>query len=214
MAIARRGQIEQRLQEPVNRGRGKEVASAHDVGDALERIVDRHRQMIARREIAPAENDVAPQRRLRKTSDRAQALAEFDPGQIGRNGLDRESRVEAPCGFFAAREATSAFVGGKRAACSRIERRRRRDRARRTRARLRPGCKSTDRRARATRGARAPRRNRRRARSAGAGRRRSAGQARRGRREWRPRIAACTASDPSLQCATAGVRSIERRTAG
>ena len=60
VAIARRGQIEQRLQEPVNRGRGKEVASAHDVGDALERIVDRHRQMIARREIAPAENHVAP----------------------------------------------------------------------------------------------------------------------------------------------------------
>ena len=124
MAIARRGQTEQRLQEPVNRGRGKEVASAHDVGDALERVVDRHRQMIARREIAPAEHDVAPQRRLRRTSDRAQRPRRIRsrPDSAGA-AVDRASHVEAPGGFFAAREPRGAFVGGKRAAGSRIERR-------------------------------------------------------------------------------------------
>ena len=60
VAIARRGQAKQCLQEPVDRGRGDEVAPTHDVGHALQRIVDHDRQMIARREIA-APQDASPQ---------------------------------------------------------------------------------------------------------------------------------------------------------
>ena len=52
--IARRRKPEQRLQQAVDRGRGKQVAPAHDIGHALQRVVDHHRQMIARRQIAAA----------------------------------------------------------------------------------------------------------------------------------------------------------------
>ena len=60
VAIARRRQAEQRLQQAMDGGRGEQIAAAHDVGDALKRVVDRHRQMIARGEIPAAQDDVAP----------------------------------------------------------------------------------------------------------------------------------------------------------
>ena len=40
MMIERRRQAEQRLEQPVDIGRGEEVAAADDVGDALRRVVD------------------------------------------------------------------------------------------------------------------------------------------------------------------------------
>ncbi len=54
VAIARRGQVEQRLQQSMDGGRGKEIATAHDVGYALQRIVHGHREMVARRKVATA----------------------------------------------------------------------------------------------------------------------------------------------------------------
>ena len=150
VAIARRGQIEQRLQEPVNRGRGKEVASAHDVGDALERIVDRHRQMIARREIAPPENARRPT---------APAPQDERPRSGPRRIRSRPDRPERPRSRVACRGAMRLFRRARGE--GRIRRRKARGmfpnragprpgRARRKRARLPRGCKSTDRRARAT----------------------------------------------------------------
>jgi hypothetical protein len=66
--IARLGKTEQRLQQTVDRRRRKEVASPNDVGHALQRVIDNHRQMIARRQIASAEDNVAPNLRRRRTS--------------------------------------------------------------------------------------------------------------------------------------------------
>ena len=114
---------EKRLQQPVDRGRGKQVASAHDVGHALQRIVDHHRQMVARRQIAAAEDNVAPNLRRRRALGRNAAFAIFDPGEIRRRGVDRAAHVEAESRPVAAREAVARFGRRERAAGSRIERR-------------------------------------------------------------------------------------------
>jgi hypothetical protein len=58
--IARFGKAEQRLQHAVDRGRREQVASTHDVGHALKCVIDDHRQMIARRQIAATKDDIAP----------------------------------------------------------------------------------------------------------------------------------------------------------
>ncbi len=81
VAIARRGQADDFLQQPVHRGRSHKIASPHDVGYALKRVVHRHRQMIARRDVASAENDVAPALRFRDQFDGLRSLAEFGPDE-------------------------------------------------------------------------------------------------------------------------------------
>ena len=83
VTIARRRQAEQFLQKPVDRGRGEKIAAAHDVGDALQRIVDGDRQMVARREVAPAQDDVAPGRRLGAALVGSDAFAEFRSRRSG-----------------------------------------------------------------------------------------------------------------------------------
>ena len=77
MPIARLAKAKQRLQQAVDRGRGKEVPSTHDVGHPLKGVIDHHREVIARRQIAPAEDDVAPN--LRRPPDAAQ---EWRPRRI------------------------------------------------------------------------------------------------------------------------------------
>jgi hypothetical protein len=93
MPIARLGNAKQRLQQPVDRSRSKQVPSSHDVGHALKRVVDHHRQMIARREIAPAEDNVAPNLRGCRMLRRDGALAIFGPAQTrGSRGAPSGSR--------------------------------------------------------------------------------------------------------------------------
>jgi hypothetical protein len=52
MPIAWFGKVEQGLQQAVDRGRRKQVASPDNVGHTLQRVIDDHRQMIARGQIA------------------------------------------------------------------------------------------------------------------------------------------------------------------
>ena len=121
--IARRRESEQRLQQPVDRGRGEEVAPAHDVGHALQRVVDDHRQMVARRQVAAAQDDVAPDRRLRRALARDSALANSVQKRRRRRGVERAAHVEAQGRLLAAREASARFILGKRAAGPAVERR-------------------------------------------------------------------------------------------
>ena len=62
--INRRRQAEQYLQHPVHAGRPEQVLAAHHVGDALQGIVDHHREVIAGRRLLAADDDVAPGRRI------------------------------------------------------------------------------------------------------------------------------------------------------
>jgi hypothetical protein len=123
MPIARRGNAKQRLQQPVDRGRGKQVSSTHDVGHALKRVIDHYRQMVARREIAPAEDNVAPNFRSGRTLRGNSALAKFGPAKTRRFGVDRAPHVEAKGRTFASGEAVARFRRRERAAGSGIERR-------------------------------------------------------------------------------------------
>ena len=123
MPIARRGNAKQRLQQPVDRGRGKQISSTHDVGHALKRVIDHHRQMVARREIAPAEDNVAPNFRGRWLLRGNSALAKFGPAKTRRSGVDRAPHVEAKGRAFAPGEAVARFRWRERAARSGIERR-------------------------------------------------------------------------------------------
>jgi hypothetical protein len=79
MPISRGRDPEQGLQKTMDRRRREQVASAHDVGDALQGVINHHREMITGRQIPASEDDVAPEiwrgQRLRQES----ALAIFGP---------------------------------------------------------------------------------------------------------------------------------------
>jgi len=81
VAIARLGEPEQRLQQPVDGGRRQQVAPTSHIGHALQRVVDHHGQMIAGGEIAAFEDDVSP--KLRRSDDLrwTGAFSIFAPGE-------------------------------------------------------------------------------------------------------------------------------------
>ncbi len=122
MPVARLGKTELRLQQPMDRGRGKQIAPAHDVGYALQRVVDHDRQMIAWRQISAAEDNVPPNLRRRRTPRGDSALAIFGPAKTRWRGVGRALHVEAERGLFAAGDAIASLRRGERAASSRIER--------------------------------------------------------------------------------------------
>ena len=86
-------------------------------------VVNDYRQMVARRQIAAAQDDVAPDRGLSHTLRGDGALAEFAPDKRLRRGGERAPHVEAEGRPFAAREARAPFGGLKRAAGPGVERR-------------------------------------------------------------------------------------------
>lgn len=121
--VTRLAKAEQRLQQAMDRGRSHEVAPARDVRHALQRVVDRDRQVIARRQIATLEDDIAPNLRRRRMLRGNGALAIFSPAKIRRRGAERGPHVEAERGLFAAGEAVARMRPGEGAAGSGIERR-------------------------------------------------------------------------------------------
>ena len=107
----------------MGRSRSKQVPATHDVGHALKRVIDHHRQMVARRQIAPAEDNVAPNLRGRRMLRGNGALAIFGPAQTPRSGVDRSPHVETERGLVAPGETVACFCRRERAAGSGIERR-------------------------------------------------------------------------------------------
>ena len=107
----------------MDRRRRKQVPSPYDVGHALKRVIDHHREMIARRQIAAAEDDVAPNLRRRRALRRNGSLAILGPAETSRSSVDRAQYVEAERGLVAAGEAVVGLCRRKRAAGSGIERR-------------------------------------------------------------------------------------------
>ena len=77
MAIVRRGETEQSLQQPMHARRVKKILAAHDIGDALQRVVDDDREMIARRRVLARQNNIAPLLRQRRDV----AEAKFAPSK-------------------------------------------------------------------------------------------------------------------------------------
>ena len=123
MPIARLGKAKQRLQLAVDRGRSKQVPATHDIGHALKCVIDHHRQMVACRQIAPAQDNVAPNLRHRRALRRNGSLAVLGPAEMGRTGVDCAPHVEAKGRTFGSREAVACFRPRERAAGSGIERR-------------------------------------------------------------------------------------------
>ena len=79
--------------------------------------------MVARRPVAAAEDDVAPDLGRRGALGRNGAFAIFDPGETRRRGREGAAHVEAESRPRPAREAGARFGRGKQAAGSRVERR-------------------------------------------------------------------------------------------
>jgi len=94
----------------------------HDVADALQRIVDSHRQMVAGGKVPSGEDDVSPQRRLGGPFDRVRPFAKLRPGDPGWRGGDRATHVEPERKLVASCEASGSFAAGERSAGSGIER--------------------------------------------------------------------------------------------
>ena len=121
--ITRPGTAEKRLQQTMDCGRGDEVAPARDVGHTLQRVVDHHRQVIARSQIATLEDNIAPNLRRRPMPRGNGALAIFSPAKIRQHGVERAPHVEAERGPIAAGEAVARMRPGERAAGSGVKRR-------------------------------------------------------------------------------------------
>ena len=206
MSIAGRGQAEQFLKQPVDRGRSEKIPPAHDVGDAL----------AARRRPSPPDDSLPPgpvpegRRRpsrpgrpfaCRRSSLRRTRAKQSLPGRArARHRCRAATRLfpRAP-GALAAPTPTGRGNGPRRSA-------RRRDRARPQRAPRPPGCRSTGRRGLANGDARAPPRSRRHARFAAEATRQNERRARRDHQASSPHKRACSALDRGLQCAAAGAR--------
>ncbi len=121
--ITRPGKAEKRLQQAMDRGRGDEVAPTRDVRHTLQRVVDRHRQVIAGSQIATLEDNIAPNLGRRPMRRGNGALAIFSPVKIRRRGVERAPHVEAERGPIAASEAVACVRPGERAAGSGVKRR-------------------------------------------------------------------------------------------
>ena len=201
----------QRLKQAMHGGRGDEVAAADDVGHALQRIVDDHRQMVARCAIAAAEDDIAPDRRPAARSDRRR-LRHIRPRKGALARRRAHGHIEAEGRPVAAREAGAPFGLEERAASPRVERRIVRVAPAPRRARHPSGCKNTGTPSPCCRDAPPPPRSPRHVRSGGAkAAKRIPSQARSPRS--RPRTRACSERGPSLQCAESDVRLFRRRCA-
>ena len=105
MVVARRAQAEQRLQQAVDVGGVEQVLAAGDQRHALQMVVDRDRQMVARRHVLARQHDVAEAHRIgrdrcrRGTSSqvsgpvRASAFADVEAQRVGLAVLDPPRRL-------------------------------------------------------------------------------------------------------------------------
>ncbi len=121
--IDRRRQAEQHLQQPVDARRPEQIVSAHHVRDALERIVDDDRKMVARRHVPARQHHVAPgPRRGRHRSGLAvRARAGLRPIER-ESALERPLHVEPQCELLAGGDAVFALGARKTFRGSGIER--------------------------------------------------------------------------------------------
>ena len=118
MAIKRRRQVEQRLQQAMDMGRGEEIGAARHQRHALQRIVDRHREMIARRRILPRQHHIAQRQRIGRDGARPLRLpsraARCAPAPAPRRGAARRVRPRRSAPRRVARRKGAAGAGIKR----------------------------------------------------------------------------------------------------
>ena len=60
MVIGRGGQVQEALKQGVEIGRRLQILPAHHVGDPLNGVVPDHREVVARRYVAPGDHRIAP----------------------------------------------------------------------------------------------------------------------------------------------------------
>ena len=95
MPVGRRRQAEQSLQQPMHRRGVEQILSPHHMGDALQGIVQHHREVIAGRRILAREDDVAPCRRIRRDGTALALGARTLLGPVEHAGTrDRRRHVE------------------------------------------------------------------------------------------------------------------------
>ena len=124
----RHRQVEQRLQQAVERRRLPEVGAADDVGDALGGVVDDHREVVGGADVLAAEHHVADAPRASAAGSRAcspgvrgAGLVEAERAPRGRRGVDRGGEVEAhgvAVGLRRSPAAAGAGIDGGRGAPS------------------------------------------------------------------------------------------------
>ncbi len=176
MAVARRRQAEQRLQQAVDVGRGEQIGAARHQRDALQRVIDGDREVIARRHLLAGQHDVAQRRRIGLDPPAILAPGERPGARDGRRDVEAQRVIGRGCALRGAlgRAETAASAG--------IGRSRSRLAARRRHGRSRPGsrawCRSRDRAAPPPPAARARRGSRRNAPIAGGSARPNRGRAR------------------------------------
>lgn len=94
MAIARRSDSKQALQQTVQAGGGEKVATPHHVGDALEGIVNDDSDVICRQRATALQRNVAPNAGVRGHGTFLIAFAELLPGEVRRRKRESGRHVE------------------------------------------------------------------------------------------------------------------------
>lgn len=123
MAIARRGNPEQLLQQPMDRRGGKKIASAHNIRDMLERIIHCHCEMVAGRPVTAKQHYVAPERRFGPALRRSGSFAVFGPFEVGWNSRKHAPYIETPDHRLPPSDPSCAFLDRERPASPGINRR-------------------------------------------------------------------------------------------
>ncbi len=112
-AIDRDRQAEYLLQQAVDIGAGLQIAAAHDMGDGLMGIIERDRQMVACRRLAPRDHDIAPTGRIGETGFDA-AVGMLDQiAQWSVHAAQGARHVEAPGMVLSRRMRSSRSSSGR-----------------------------------------------------------------------------------------------------
>ena len=98
VVVSRRRQIEQFLQQPMNRRRPKHIVAADHIADPLQRVVDNHGKMVTRWCVLAGQNHIAPNGRI-GGHDAGFAIRSdtgLQPGQWSCHLADGGRHVETP----------------------------------------------------------------------------------------------------------------------
>lgn len=110
VTVTRRRDLQQRLQKHVHRGRPEQIAPPHDVGDALDRVVDDDGEMIGCRPLFAAQHEIPPSERRSFNANRVLSLMKLGPTERRGNLRQGAAHIEPPCPGFAGVEPRARFL--------------------------------------------------------------------------------------------------------
>ncbi len=121
MVVNRFGQAQQFLQQAMHGSGSKKIQSPHNMGHALQGIIQCHTQMVTCRCIDPPQDDIAPLRRICR-NDSAMRMARFLKRQWPVQLRQRLAHIQTPAVFHPRPDPVLTVAGAATAVKGRIMR--------------------------------------------------------------------------------------------